>query len=645
MQPYQQFLIAPYKTGLDTDETPWLLPVDAFSSIIDGHLHHGYVQKRAGISFLAQMEHDTGPSTLRMMGIYQYLLADNTNITLVFDTRRAGILDFTNNTVIPLDTTDIFSSGEFDYIWAVNYFPTRNTNKINRLYYTNGLTELSGVDGIQYYESATGSATTTTSVTPFITTIAPVVTLVGAKILVVLKGYLIALNVTERVNSAPPVDTNFPQRARWCARLNSDVWLEKPNGNGGFADATTGGHIISARALQDQVIVLFTDSVWSLRYTGNINKPFEWFRIDDFSACGGKMATAGYDRYVMALGIRGITATDVVETRRADQRIEDFTSDVIDVSQFRKVFCLRDYTNRRLWTLYSGLTDQDPPDVNENNSVLVLDEESGAWSTYSISMNCLGYGQQTEDWVFDDFDAAHNKDISFFEGGDDQFDSYFWQSGTDLILGGTTNGEIYILQTSASEAEDNISLNITSAAWNPFKEEGREAQFGYIDFYVEVDPITSLQVSFYKNSESNFYSQSIINCVPEDYVVGPITNVTQSNPAVVSVGSHGLATGDQIYIQGVEGMEDINDGPYTVTVINEDSFSLDSIDSSGFSAYTGGGTAVKTPSVQGRVWKRAYSGAIGYEHSVNVVSSGTREPLKIYAFRLGMRPRGRRTIQ
>jgi len=73
-----------------------------------------------------------------------------------------------------------------------------------------------------------------------------------------------------------------------------------------------------------------------------------------------------------------------------------------------------------------------------------------------------------------------------------------------------------------------------------------------------------------------------------------ITGITQANPAVVTVSSIGdLVNGDKIIIQSVTGMTEVNfDGSniYTVAGIAGATFQLQGIDSSGFTAYTSGGT-------------------------------------------------------
>lgn len=83
-----------------------------------------------------------------------------------------------------------------------------------------------------------------------------------------------------------------------------------------------------------------------------------------------------------------------------------------------------------------------------------------------------------------------------------------------------------------------------------------------------------------------------------------ITNITQANPAVITLidtgGSASFSAGDTVYIRGVGGMSEIDEQFYEVTNYTylagvgtmeiEDTGTGTPIDSSAFSAYTGGGT-------------------------------------------------------
>ena len=77
-----------------------------------------------------------------------------------------------------------------------------------------------------------------------------------------------------------------------------------------------------------------------------------------------------------------------------------------------------------------------------------------------------------------------------------------------------------------------------------------------------------------------------------------ITGITQASPGVVTVDTHGLTTGDEIYVTDIEGMTELNDKFYLVVVINANTFSLtdvdgNAIDTTAYTAYTAGGTADK----------------------------------------------------
>jgi Flp pilus assembly protein TadG len=70
-----------------------------------------------------------------------------------------------------------------------------------------------------------------------------------------------------------------------------------------------------------------------------------------------------------------------------------------------------------------------------------------------------------------------------------------------------------------------------------------------------------------------------------------ITNITRSNPAVVTSSRHGFSDGDEIYISGVKGMREVNDKTFTVVNTTTNSFELQGVNSSSFRKYKRNGTA------------------------------------------------------
>lgn len=698
-------LIAPFQTGLDTDIEPWLAPLDSFRTLNNFHVKNGYIQKRAGIrrfgyfvvnpvatitnvtqanpavvtaantfangeqvlitnvqgmtelngniytvanrtaaDFELQGVDSTGFSAYtlggraakftadRIMGIYRYYNPDGSKSTLAFDTKRAAIYNGVSDRFDPLDNNDIMSGSETDYIWVENW---QHSDSTNRLYFTNGKAyDGASVDGIRYYDSGV-STTATTLFTP---SLGGTRTLYGCKLIFAIKQRLVVLNTFE-YDSSGATTTNYPQRARWCQAQSPSNWDDTVAGGGGFVDAPTGQQIISARALQDVIIVFFSDSVWTLRPVPDPALPFRWDKINDFRACDGKMATIGYDRYVVAFGVRGITATDGVETRRVDDRIQNFTSDEVNVGQFKKVYCARNYDNKRMWTLYTGSEDNS----TENNKALIFDDDSKAFSEYEIDMNCLGYGNFFEDYGLDDFIAENDLDIALNQLDEETLQSFFWQENQEAFLGGSIDGIVYVMQTETSDDGANISCEAFTNAWNPFEKEGTEVQLQYLDIYIETEKNTQIEVEFYKDTDESPYATRQSDLLPPLDYISSVSNITQANPAVVTADGHGLSTGDTIYIYGVRGMTEIS-GEYTITVVDENNFSLDGIDSTAFTAFTTNGQVVRNQYYRTKSWKRIIAGGIGFQHRVRITSTGVNSPLQIYGFKPYFKKRGKRTI-
>ena len=71
-----------------------------------------------------------------------------------------------------------------------------------------------------------------------------------------------------------------------------------------------------------------------------------------------------------------------------------------------------------------------------------------------------------------------------------------------------------------------------------------------------------------------------------------ITVVAQTNPAIVTTTAHDFNNGELVTISDVVGMTELNGNTYTVANVKANTFELQGIDSTAFTAYTSGGTAV-----------------------------------------------------
>jgi hypothetical protein len=66
-----------------------------------------------------------------------------------------------------------------------------------------------------------------------------------------------------------------------------------------------------------------------------------------------------------------------------------------------------------------------------------------------------------------------------------------------------------------------------------------------------------------------------------------VTAITKANPAKITAAYHGYSAGDQVFLTGITGMEEINRRILTVVAsIDANNFTVN-IDSTGFGAYTG----------------------------------------------------------
>src|SRR5258708_31508649 len=76
-----------------------------------------------------------------------------------------------------------------------------------------------------------------------------------------------------------------------------------------------------------------------------------------------------------------------------------------------------------------------------------------------------------------------------------------------------------------------------------------------------------------------------------------ISGITQANPAVVTITSHGYNSGDWVFISGVNGMTQVNGRFFNINVVDANNFSLVAlpsgvnVNSTGYGAYTSAGTA------------------------------------------------------
>ena len=108
MQEYQQFAISNFRTGFDEAVEPWLLPRDAYQTMVNAHLYRGVLERIRGYTLFAKFTYRNIQSLGTPDGV-------TTTFTGFLGTMMSPILPVTSN-VFAYGTIVVGSSAEtFSY--------------------------------------------------------------------------------------------------------------------------------------------------------------------------------------------------------------------------------------------------------------------------------------------------------------------------------------------------------------------------------------------------------------------------------------------------------------------------------------------------------------------------------------------------
>lgn len=93
-----------------------------------------------------------------------------------------------------------------------------------------------------------------------------------------------------------------------------------------------------------------------------------------------------------------------------------------------------------------------------------------------------------------------------------------------------------------------------------------------------------------------------------------ITAATKANPCVVTATSHGMSDGDRVLIDDVGGMTEINDRYFSINVLTANTFQLLNENSTAYTTYTSGGTALRVPASDWDYWFTLPTGCMRVLH-------------------------------
>lgn len=503
----------------------------------------------------------------------------------------------------------------------VNY-PKANDD--NRLLFSNNVDPVQSYDGINVtnysYTSSEFSTLTALQIFEF-------------------KDRLILIRTNEN-------GTIFPRRIRISGTGQSCDIFDQTAIGAGFIDIPDNTWIMGADFNRDDLIICTEGSTWTLKYTGNDAVPFVLDRIDESRGSQAPFAVITYLNRTTAASTRGLIITDGYRVEREDMEIPDFSFNEIDSKNFDLCFAGSVDVDRDHYLIY-------PPEGQvESQRILTTNYDEDNFAIYRLPLSCMGNFRIAFDVKWTDLVAPAFNDWNDFAASYKNWNSFAYSEGDPISIGGGHHGEIW--KIGIEDDEDNVvriynieiidetTLEVTTD-WNNYSLNADDSQKGAdVIFFEEVGGMLELngqQCAVIEIIDHNTFRVNIpstlnpttytsggraVRVIPFDcllkkfnpyteldkkvrcgwlymYVDSSITeltrniaidNASQENPcAITTVGQHDLQIGDQIDIFGVAGMTELNDIQYIITVTSTTSFTLDGIDSTGFTAYTSGGYA------------------------------------------------------
>lgn len=538
--------------------------------------------------------------TLPCMGLKtRELTAINAEQTVGFDTKFVYRFNNTSNQWEELTPHNNWSGINNNFFWTLNYW----TTSAGQLFW---VTNFSGTAGnvLRYYDTVQWR-----EFTPYIDNPGggDPNRLYQSRMLFAYRGRLVALNTYEGVTSGGlGAATHFPQRARWSQNgdptneTDNNTWRSDVAGRGGFIDCPTAEHIVSAEFVRDTLIVGFERSTWRLRYSGNELLPFVWERINRELGTEATFSMVPFDRGVLSIGDKSINSCDGNQVIKIDENIPDEVFEIHNAVSDGplRVHGIRDFFERLVyWTFPTSETNVTFPD-----RVLVFNYDNASWAQFSDSFTCFGTYQRFNDITWADLtgETWASTDRTWITG---RFQSQF-----PSIVAGNQQGYTLIMGQQVKNSESLCITGLTVATPTMITSPDHNLQVGE---YVRIKSIVGDGAAELNGRTFRVYDTlSADTFSMEQLERFDITDITAATQAVVTVGAHDFKVGDHWYIDDVSGMTEINNKNGLVTAVTGTTITLD-IDSSGFTAYTSGGSIQNLDGVFETVGIASAGGYIG----------------------------------
>ena len=436
---YTPFPIYDFRSGLQLDREPWLLPSNAFQVAENCYFHKGRIYKRNGYEAFGQSSGGAGVTVLNtppVMGIFEYNTTGGASSLLALDKDFLYKYNTTNDDwegqggypAVP-----DFTGDDDDFFWSVIWQDI--------IFFTND------VDNITYWNGAA------------LTALNPAIggtTLDACKILINHKNKLIALNTNEG-------GTRYPQRAR-CSNTGSYAsWS-----NDIYTDADTSEWIVSAAFVRDELIVFFDKSVWWLRYTGDATTPFAWHKIYSIDGSQATFSTQNIKTNAITIGAKRFLQCDGINVAEMDQYIPEFILNM----NLEKTKYAYGFLNQGLSQYLCTYPSQGASYPDE---ALSYNYEDKCFSQYNnLPIHVAGYWTQGSSLIINDIDVTIDN-IGW------RIDDKNLTSGYPIIIAGDRSGYTWKLFITANDNGAAVPFRIKTKRLIPYPD--RISKLAYIDIW------------------------------------------------------------------------------------------------------------------------------------------------------------------
>jgi len=555
---FKPYPILALKTGKQTNFEPWLLPKDAFKSLINWRIRNGVLEKRKGYEKFGRFVHtntataaDTNPGNA-VMGIKNYLndgdytlLAMDTKRVNKYDTGTSAFIDLTrkkihvipvsgqNTTPVAGDIVEGVTSGAYGTVESLitDYGDFIAKTAHGTIVFVNGSITGTFVTGEQLRDKNTpanifGASDGAASDQEFT------------------GDDLDYFRLTNWINKGY-ITNNNDQIQKYDGTALSRLYIDLDD-EGGYANDVnsckfifvyrghlillstvegdsytrrvrysqvdnpqiwpalnyndnndTGDSITAAEFLGDDLIVWFGRRTYKLVYTTDSDVPFAWQKI---TVAENKSVSEGCNapHSIVSLGnsLLCIGFTRIVATDGRDETPIDnkIPDEMLGWNQSAIEYSNGFALTEEKEVWWSYVSSA----VDKPDGVLVYNYEDGSFTNFTLTdVHCFGDTTLESSLVLDDLaDSILLDDITY------SFDDKSLQAGYPLSLMGDRNGYIFRLNIGGNDDGAVIEATARGGRWNPYIEQGQKAELGWLDFLVDTNSNITITIRDYIDTDS-----------------------------------------------------------------------------------------------------------------------------------------------